>query len=159
MSSPESEAPRIPSLGQIGLQEFDPYLLNRVSARWNADMGEVLREHGLSTVRMRVLAVLAVTPRLSIAELAVFAVTEQSTLSRNLDAMEEGGLVCRTVRENDARAREIAITEAGRDLFDAVWPRMHALHERMFRGIDPDEHRRFTDTLRKVLRNVRVHDV
>ena len=154
---------RVPSMGEIGLQNFDPYLINRISARWNADMGEALKAHDLTTVRMRVLAVLSVAPGLTINELSVYAVTEQSTLSRNLDAMEEagedGGLIERRMRDGDARVREIHITEEGRAVFAKVWPGMHALHARMFDGVPEAEHRAFTATLHAVLRNIRRHDI
>ena len=150
---------RVPSMGEIGLNQFDPYLINRISARWNADMTEVLREHDLTTVRMRTLAVLSVAPGLTINELSVYAVTEQSTLSRNLDAMEEAGLIERRMRENDARVREIHITGEGRDAFAAFWPDMHAAYARMFEGVPEDEHRAFTATLHRVLRNIRRHEM
>ncbi|MEM7567967.1 MAG: MarR family transcriptional regulator [Pseudomonadota bacterium] len=150
---------RVPSMGEIGLNQFDPYLLNRISARWNADMSEILKSHGLSTARMRALAVLSVSPGLTINELAVYAVTEQSTLSRNLDAMEEQGLIVRRMRAADARVREIHLTEKGRETFAAFWPDMHGLFDAMFQGISPEEHRAFTGTLQKILANIRHHDL
>ena len=148
---------RLPSMGEIGLNQFDPYLLNRISARWNADMQDILRAHDLTTARMRALAVLSVAPGLTINELSVYAVTEQSTLSRNLDAMEEQGLIARRMRAEDGRVREIHLTDKGRDTFAAFWPDMHARYEAMFQGIDAEEHRQFTSTLHKVLGNIRHH--
>ncbi len=116
-SHPTVPPGRRPSMGEIGLNQFDPYLLNRISARWNADMAEVVKAHDLTTARMRALAVLSVAPGLTINELSVYAVTEQSTLSRNLDAMEEQGLIRRRMRAEDGRVREIHLTEKGRETF------------------------------------------
>ena len=58
----ERQRSRVPTLGQIGLQHFAPYLMNRIMARWNADLAADFREHGL-TIQMRTLAVLSVTGR------------------------------------------------------------------------------------------------
>ncbi len=92
-------------------------------------------------------------------ELSVFAVTEQSTMSRTLDAMEEQGFVRRRPREDDLRVREISITEAGRDAFAEVWPMMYEKFAGMFDGVDDAEYEAFVSTLRKVLANVRRHEI
>ena len=59
------------------LEAFAPYLINRISARYSADMAEALRLHGLTTPKMRALAVLAVRPGITVNECAVYAVMEQ----------------------------------------------------------------------------------
>ncbi|WP_188914488.1 MarR family winged helix-turn-helix transcriptional regulator [Salinarimonas ramus] len=146
-------------MGEIGLSSFAPYLLNRIAARWNADLAEALRAHDMTTTKMRVLAVLSVSSGLTVNELSVFAVTEQSTMSRTLDAMEEQGHIRRRPREGDLRVREIFITEEGRELFASVWPMMYEKFSDMFEGIDAGEYQAFLSTLHKVLANVRKHDL
>lgn len=148
-----------PTMGEIGLTNFAPYLMNRVAARWNATMAEELKAHDMTTVKMRTLAVLSVTSGLTINELAVFAVTEQSTMSRTLDSLEETGLIRRQQRPEDMRVREVHITEDGRAAFAAVWPVMYDRFVAMFDGIDEDAYQTFTATLRKVLRNIRRHEI
>ena len=149
----------IPSIGEIGLQQFAPYLLNRISARWNANMAEALRAHDMTTTKMRALAVLSITSGLTVNELSVLAVTEQSTMSRTLDAMEEQGFIRRQPRADDMRVREVHITEQGREAFARVWPMIHDMFLRMFEGIEDDEYQAFTTTLHKVLLNIRKHDI
>ncbi|MFN6979346.1 MAG: MarR family transcriptional regulator, partial [Gemmobacter sp.] len=75
---------RMPRLGEIGLQGFAPYLMNRIMGRYNASLRDEMAALGLTTPKMRALAVLAVIDGLPIRQLAVHAVTEQSTLSRAL---------------------------------------------------------------------------
>ena len=53
---------RPPTIGEIGLNHFAPYLMNRVMARWNAPLAEDLKVHRMSTAKMRALAVLRVSP-------------------------------------------------------------------------------------------------
>jgi len=145
----------MPSLAEIGLNFFVPYLLNRITATWNADLGGELRKHELTTPQMRALAVLSINSGLTINELSVLTVTEQSTMSRTLDALEDRGLVRRKARAQDMRVREIEITEAGRAVFARVWPEMFSRYETMFRDIDEQEFERFVGTLHKLLRNFR----
>ena len=151
--------PEEPSLPDIGLDQFAPYLINRISARYNADMAEELRAHDLTTPKMRALAVLAVHPGLTVNELAVYAVMEQSTMSRTLDAMAEAGLVERRPRKDDGRVRECVLTPAGTRAFADVWPLMRSQEERMFAGLEGEERRVFLGTLAKILRNIRKHDI
>lgn len=140
---------------ELVLEDFAPYLINRISARYNADMAEALRRHGLTTAQMRALAVLAVRPGITVNECAVYAVMEQSTMSRTLDAMQEAGLVDRAPREGDGRVRECSLTPAGEAAFRAVWPIMLEQEARMLAGIPAPEREAFLATLRKVLRNIR----
>lgn len=75
-------APR--TLGEVGLNHFAPYLMNRIMGRYNESLREKLTRSGLSVAKMRALAVLSVVDGLMINELSVYSVIEQSTLSRTL---------------------------------------------------------------------------
>lgn len=145
----------MPSLAEIGLNAFVPYLLNRIAANWNAKLASDLREHDLTTPQMRVLAVLSLNSGLTINELSVLTVTEQSTMSRTLDALETRGLVRRKPRANDMRVREVEVTAAGRSAFDNFWPVMFDRYSQMFRDIGEEEFAQVVATLHKVLRNIR----
>lgn len=151
----DDPAPPAPAtLGEIGLWHFAPYLMNRIMGRYNADLIARIRPLDLTTPQMRCLAVLAVVPGVTINELSVYAVTEQSTMSRTLEGLERAGLVLRGPRPSDARVREVYLTEAGRTLFETAWPAMHACYARLFEGISEDERHAFVGTLQKILRNV-----
>lgn len=154
----DADFERLRTLGEIGLDHFTPYLINRISHRWNIDLREKLKRHGLTTQQMRVLAVLSVMSGLTVNELAVFTIAEQSTMSRTLDAMESQGLIRRALRDSDARVREIFVTERGDAKFREVWPPMFEYWERMLGGIDATERQAFIATLQKVLTNIRKHD-
>jgi MarR family transcriptional regulator, transcriptional regulator for hemolysin len=149
----------IPSMGELGLNHFAPYLLNRIAARWNADLSEELKAFDMTTAKMRVLAILNVSNGLAINALSVHAVTEQSTMSRTLDAMEEQGLVRRQPRSDDARVRETWITEKGTAAFAAIWPMMYERYSRMFEGVSEDEYQAFVATLHRVLCNLRRNEI
>lgn len=78
------ERPPPPDLGEIGLANYPPYLMNRIMGRYNANLRAEMAELGLTTPKMRALAVLSVVDAPLIGELAVYTMTEQSTLSRAL---------------------------------------------------------------------------
>ncbi|MEX3007487.1 MarR family winged helix-turn-helix transcriptional regulator [Hoeflea sp. TYP-13] len=147
------------TIGEIGLQNFVPYLLNRITGRYNQSLQDSLGETGLSVAKMRTLAVLSVVDGLMTNELSVYAVIEQSTLSRTLDALEGEGLIRREAGARDSRVRHIYITQDGRDAFTNVWPILAEAYQAMFAGIPADEHDRFVGTLNKILRNIRKHEL
>ncbi len=151
-------APEVPRLGEIGLNSFAPYLMNRIMGRYNASLREELAALGLSTAKLRALAVLAVADGLQIRRLAVYAVVEQSTLSRTLDQMAAEGLVRRAPDPEDSRATLIFITDEGRAAFERLWPHMATAYGRMFAGIPEPERVAFVGTLQKILANIRKHE-
>ncbi|TIX91263.1 MarR family transcriptional regulator [Rhizobium sp. P44RR-XXIV] len=153
------ETAKRPTMGEIGLNHFAPYLMNRLMARWNANLSEELREYDMTTAKMRALAVLSVSSSLTINELSVFAVTEQSTMSRTLDSLERQGFIRRQPRAEDMRIRDVSITEEGRAAFEKVWPTMYDLFLQMFDGVEEAEYRGFISTLHKVLHNIRKHEI
>jgi DNA-binding MarR family transcriptional regulator len=157
-SSIKVSKPRAQRLGEIGLESFAPYLMNRLMGRYNASLREQMLELGLTTPKMRSLAVLSVIDGLLIGELAVYSVVEQSTLSRALDALGAEGLVRSETDIEDNRATRIFLTARGRDTFDILWPHMAEAYDNMFQGIDAQEHRAFVATLQKMLGNIRQHD-
>lgn len=145
-------------LGEIGLNNFAPYLMNRIMGRYNASLRDDMATLGLTTAKMRALAVLAVIDGILIGELSVYAVVEQSTLSRSLDALAADNLIRRQTDTEDSRATRIFITDAGRVAFETLWPRMAESYNRMFHGISETERKAFVATLQVILGNIRQHE-
>jgi len=140
------------------LEDFAPYLMNRIIGRYNAALADEMAALELTTPQMRSLAILSLKDGILIRELAVYAVAQQSTLSRSLDALDQTGLIRRETDPQDSRATRVFITDAGRAVYDRLWPHMAQAEEAMFKGIDRDEKRAFLGTLQSVLRNIRKHD-
>ena len=153
------ETPLQLRLGEIGLSNYAPYLMNRIMGRYNASLRAEMSDLGLTTPKMRVLAVLSVVEGPLIRELSVLTVVEQSTLSRALDQLQADALIRREVDAVDSRAVRVFITEAGRATFEVLWPHMADAQARMFRGIPEEERRAFVGTLQKMLYNIRKHEI
>ncbi|MGQ0611749.1 MAG: MarR family winged helix-turn-helix transcriptional regulator [Paracoccaceae bacterium] len=148
-----------PGLAELGLSGFAPYLMNRIMGRYNASLRAEMAGLGLTTPKMRALAVLSVIEAPSIGALAVHTVTDQSTLSRALDQLAAGGLIRRQTDPDDSRTTRCTITDAGRAAFDRLWPHMAQAQARMFRGIPEAERGAFVATLHKMLANIRKHEI
>lgn len=148
-----------PSLAAIGLSNYAPYLMNRIMGRYNASLREEIAELGLTTPKMRALAVLSVIDGPLIGELAVYSVVEQSTLSRGLDQLAADGLIRRETDAADNRATRVFLTDTGRAAFETLWPYMAEAQARMFRDIPTEERRAFVATLQKMLINIRKHEI
>lgn len=157
MNSKSSNSPSR-TLSQIGLNNFPPYLMNRIIGRYNETIQGQMNDLGLSTPKMRCLAVLVVTDGMLIGELSVLAVVQQSTLSRTLEALVTDNLVVRETDADDSRATRIFITDAGRAVFDTLWPQISQSVEQMFAGIPNSERKAFVATLHKMLKNTRKHN-
>lgn len=147
------------ALARMGLEGYAPYLMNRIMGRYNATLRAEMARLGLSTAKMRAIAILSVEDGMQMGELGIYAVVEQSTLSRALDGLVSDGLALRVTDESDQRVVRIHLTAAGRAAFDRLWPHMMSAHDRMFRGIDAAERHAFLATLRKMLVNIRKHEV
>ena len=64
------------NLSALGLENYVPYLMNRIMGRYNSALSTEISALGLSTPKLRALAVLSVQDDLLIRELAVYAVIE-----------------------------------------------------------------------------------
>jgi DNA-binding MarR family transcriptional regulator len=155
---PEKPDEAAPRLGEMGLDNFAPYLMNRIMGRYNASLRDEMASLGLTTPQMRSLAVLSAIDGILIRELAVYAVVEQSTLSRAIDALARDGLIRRETDNEDSRATRIFLTNEGRRAYDRLWPHMAASYEQMFVGISRQDRRAFVGTLQTMLANIRKHD-
>ena len=128
--APQPDAPAAPSASTepdpyADLDQFLPYLLNRVMGRMNQLLAERLKRHGISFQEWRVLLVLANKGPRTIRTLSEDTIIPHSTLSRMLDRMQRDGLVAREVSATDARTVTVAVTAEGADLFAAI--RHHGL--------------------------------
>jgi DNA-binding MarR family transcriptional regulator len=141
------------------LQSYIPYLFNRLSNRWNLDQNRDLSEHGVNNVVFRTLSVLYIYKTLTVNEIAVLAVTEQSTASRTVDSMVASGLVKREIAEEDQRRRVVALTADGEALLRKIWPVMEKNYDRLINGIAPDDIEVCARVLAKMVENIRQNQI
>ena len=131
-----------PLLDDNWIDDFAPYLMNRIMGRYNESLRLKMTSLDLTTPKMRTLAVLSATQGMLINELAVYAVVEQSTLSRALEQLDTDGLVKREIDIIDTRATRVYLTPLGLEAFKSLWPDMLTSYNEMFNefegNMDPD---------------------
>ncbi|MDO6724906.1 MarR family winged helix-turn-helix transcriptional regulator [Celeribacter halophilus] len=140
------------------LEEFTPYLMNRIMARYNKGVDAALKDVGVSVAQMRALVVLADNGPCTISELSVLTVIKQSTLSRTLDTMEAAALIKRENRDGDNRYRLISLTKTGRTAYDAAWPAMLGMRDTMLNALSDDERATFNQLLLRIFYDIRHHE-
>lgn len=137
------------------LDEFLPYLFNRITNRLNQDLLLDLRPLRVSVPRWRVLAVLHAREGRRMGELSAYTVIEQSSLSRVIDQMERDNLVVRRHHDDDNRIIEVYLTDEGRAMFDQIYPLAFAHYQRAIRDLSDAERETLVTLLHKILANTR----
>lgn len=143
----------------VPLDDFLPYLLNRIANRLNMDLAEDLKTIGMTVPQYRVLAVLEAGDGRSVGELAVYTVTEQSTLSKILRRMRESGLIERRTGPRDGRVVKIHITLAGREGIARALPIALKHYSAAIAALSGAEHDALVAMLHKVLSQIREHPI
>lgn len=90
-----------------------------------------LESTGLRITQFSILAVLRVAAPASINQLAELLVMDRTTLSRNVDLLEEEGLAERRRSPEDGRKREVLLTDAGREKLEEAYPRWRRAQQRV----------------------------
>lgn len=157
--SPKTGAPDAesadPSSADLVLDEFLPYLFNRITNRLNQDLLSDLRPLRVSVPRWRVLAVLHAREGRRMGDLSAYTVIEQSSLSRVVDQMERDGLVVRRHHPDDNRIIEVYLTDDGRAMFDRIYPLAYGHYKHAINGLSDSERDTLVSLLHKILENTR----
>jgi DNA-binding MarR family transcriptional regulator len=98
--------------------------LHRLGDRLREELDVEFRRHGLGEGEFDVLAALrrAGAPyELAPGELARYTMVTTGAATKRIDRLETAGLVSRRVSDDDARARVIALTKAGKRVIDETF--------------------------------------
>ena len=93
---------------------------------------------GLTLAQLGLMGQIAAASDDTIAALAVRTGLDQSTLSRNLRALESGGLVEIAMVESDLRRRAVWLTEAGARRLEKAIPVWRRANENLSRQVSTD---------------------
>lgn len=81
-----------------------------------------LRDAGITTPQFTLLVALETLGSSSVGELSEYLTMDRTTATRNLDRLEERGLVDSAPGEEDARRRMVDLTGEGRDVLRDAYP-------------------------------------
>ncbi len=138
----------------VELERIIPYLANRLTFRLNQLLKQDLKPFGLSIVKWRVLAVLAANQKVTINEIAEYAMLEQPTASRLILRMEADNLIARERDPVDGRVSAISLTELGQQKHRQAQATVSAHTSRAVDGLTEAECEQFTDLLQRMTLNL-----
>jgi DNA-binding MarR family transcriptional regulator len=119
----------------LDLNEYLPYLINRVGFAVSESFGEVLASDDLTISMWRVLAVLLHNGPQHMTNLAELTTVELSTLSRLVGTLQRRGLVTRKRNAADGRNVSVALSARGTALTTSLLPAAADLEVRMLAGM------------------------
>jgi MarR family transcriptional regulator, organic hydroperoxide resistance regulator len=146
---------RLPKEIALKLDDFLPYLVNRVGAALvDRFTREALAAHSLSIDMWRVLARLADNGGQRQIDLAGATSIEASTVSRIVTRLVRAGLVMRSRSQTSSREVVVQLSPEGRSLVRKLIPVAAGLERAASREISPAELAHLKRSLRKVYANL-----
>lgn len=131
------------------LQNYAPYLINRVANKWNSEFNKMLKSKKIVNLsQWRVMAVIHARPNLSLTELIGLVIMDQPTVSRIVDSLVELDLVRRTLQADDRRYLSLSLTPKGTEIVNTLWPMAREFYGRATSDLTEAE----VDTLIQILR-------
>ncbi len=110
----------------------------------------VLAAHGVSMWGYVVLSALDGSPIRTQAALAAAIGADKTRIIRDLDELQQRGLIARMPDPDDRRVRLLAITDAGRALKNAVQAEIQRGEERWLGELNAEERRTFLRVLERL---------
>jgi DNA-binding MarR family transcriptional regulator len=133
------------------------YWLTQVIAARDRELIQGLREFGLRVPEWRALAALYARRNCTMSDLADLASIDRTTLTRTVDRMEESGWLARQSDSEDMRVTRLALTAAGRRLFEKIWPTVSRLNELALAGIPKPDIVLLHKTLERMRANLEAY--
>ena len=129
------------------------FWLTQVIGARDRELSQGLKEYGLRVPEWRALAALYARTDCTMGELAELATIDRTTLTRTIDRMQDAGWLSRRADDADMRVTRLALTPAGRRMFDRIWPEVQQLNALALEGLSPSQ----IDELRKTLERMRTN--
>lgn len=131
------------------LDNYAPYLINRVANKWNSEFNRMLKSKKIVNLsQWRIMAVIHARPHLSLTELIGLVIMDQPTVSRIVDSLVELELVKRTVQADDRRYLSLSLTPKGTSIVNSLWPMAREFYGRATSDLTETE----LETLIRILR-------
>ena len=138
---------------RLDLQKFLPYRLSVLSNRLSAAIAESYsRRFGLSIPEWRVMAVLALEPGLSAAEVAERTAMDKVAVSRAVRRLLATGRARRETAAGDRRRSMLELTPDGRRICRRVTPALRRYEAELLAGLSATEQRQLDAILRRLER-------
>jgi DNA-binding MarR family transcriptional regulator len=130
------------------------FWLTQVIGARDRELSQGLKGYGLRVPEWRALAALYARADCTMGELAELATIDRTTLTRTIDRMQDAGWLSRRADDADMRVTRLALTAAGRRMFDRIWPEVQHLNALALEGLSQDEIQQLRGTLERMRTNL-----
>jgi len=130
------------------------FLVSDIARMFRERFNDTAQEAGLTLAQARALLQLGRNEGISQVALAQLLEIQPITLLRNIDRLEQAGLVERRPNPNDRRAQQLYLTPAAQPLLDKITQLGRNLSEAALSGVDPATREVLIQTLQKVKDNL-----
>jgi DNA-binding MarR family transcriptional regulator len=132
------------------------YWVHRVYQASRNELYRAFRAHGLDITPEQWAILLSLWERdgRTQRELGEATFRDAPTMSRMIDSLERQGLVKRRNDDDDARARAVWLTDAGKKIKKQLVPAARGIVERLTAGIDEADMATTRDALRRMFANL-----
>ncbi|MGB0853655.1 MAG: MarR family winged helix-turn-helix transcriptional regulator [Pikeienuella sp.] len=159
MNDPSLNPVMLPFSAPEELENYIPYLIARIAHRWRLNQDEKLLALDIKGTNMRLMSCLSAFGELTIGELSVLSVTEQSSVSRAVEQLVVAGLAERSISALDQRVRTVALTRKGTQKLADVAEVINPLYSTLTDGIDRNELQTCISVLQQILAQTREHKI
>jgi len=133
------------------LDEFLPYRLSVLSNRVSGAIAQAYsRRYGLSIPEWRVIAVLALAPGVSAAEVAERTAMDKVAVSRAVRQLLQTGRLTRRTAAGDRRRSILELTAEGRRIYQRVTPALRRYEAALLAALSARERRALEGLLRRL---------
>lgn len=133
------------------LEKFLPYRLSVLSNRLSAAIAESYsRRFGLTIPEWRVVAVLALDPGISAAEVAERTAMDKVAVSRAVRRLLATGRARREMAAGDRRRSVLELTPEGRRIYQRITPALRSFEAELLAGLSAREQRLLDAILRRL---------
>jgi DNA-binding MarR family transcriptional regulator len=137
----------VPAAASFELERHVFFWLTQVIGARDRELAQGLKDFGLRVPEWRALAALYSRRGCTTSQLADLSTIDRTTLTRTVDRMQEAGWIERLADGADLRVTRLALTAAGKRMFERIWPEVQRLNEIALRGVSGSE----MDLLKKIL--------
>ncbi|MEC7762081.1 MAG: MarR family winged helix-turn-helix transcriptional regulator [Pseudomonadota bacterium] len=139
----------------VSLDTFIPGLLSRIDNALSRGASQVFRrDFGIGMVEWRVMAMLAIEPRIHAVRVCEVTSCDKGQVSRALASLHDQGIVTGEVVGADPRKKKWWLTDKGYAIHDQLFAVALAREERLIEGCDTDDLEAFLRVARIMEKNV-----
>lgn len=155
-AEPQSTEGSAPDEAPLKLEEFLPYRLNVVASLASQALSRVYAErYGIGVPEWRVLVTLGQYGTMTGKAIGAHSHMHKTKVSRAVALLEKRKLVARRANREDMREQLLALTPAGRAIYQDLVPVASAFARRLIEAVDPADRAAFDRALARLTERAR----